>query len=164
MSLPHAIRCHTCALSTSWLCFCVLYCALLYRGWGRKWQSTPVFLPGESHGWWATVHRVAKSWTRLSDFASLSSPSCSFSGFVAPPYVAFCTFGNLQGPHSETRHQSHHFPVDEVSTHFAQGRGLGFFFLGFYISTHLFTIVFSFPLYFCSSPLCDHLSLFPGVI
>ena len=76
----------------------------------------------------------------------------------------FVHFGNLQGPHSETRHQPHHFPIDKVSIHFAQGRGLGFFFLGFYISTRLFTIVFSFPLYFCSSPLCDHLSLFPGVI
>ena len=40
----------------------------------RKWQPTPVFLPGESHGWrawWATVHGVAKSRTRLSDFTSL---------------------------------------------------------------------------------------------
>ena len=48
--------------------------------WGRKWQPTPVFLPGESHGrrslvgynprgaWWVTVHGVAKSPTRLSDF------------------------------------------------------------------------------------------------
>ena len=23
--------------------------------WGRKWQSTPVFLPGESHGWRSLV-------------------------------------------------------------------------------------------------------------
>ena len=32
--------------------------------WRRAWQSTPVFLPGESHGqkaWRATVHSVAKS-------------------------------------------------------------------------------------------------------
>ena len=79
--------------------------------WRRKWQPTPVFLPGESHGqrsladysssghkeldttevtdgegngnpfqysclenpmdggaWWAAVHEVAKSQTRLSDF------------------------------------------------------------------------------------------------
>ena len=38
--------------------------------WRRKWQPTPVFLPGESHGgaWRATVHGVAKSRTRLSDF------------------------------------------------------------------------------------------------
>ena len=31
--------------------------------WRRKWQPTPVFLPGESHG-----HGVAKSQTRLSNF------------------------------------------------------------------------------------------------
>ena len=42
--------------------------------WRRKWQPTLVFLPGESHGQRsleATVHRVAKSRTRLSDFTSL---------------------------------------------------------------------------------------------
>ena len=34
--------------------------------WRRKWQHTPIFLLGESHGqrcWHATVHGVAKSWT-----------------------------------------------------------------------------------------------------
>ena len=39
---------------------------------GRAWQPTPVFLPGEPHGqrtWWATVHRVAKSKTRLKRFS-----------------------------------------------------------------------------------------------
>ena len=38
--------------------------------WNRKWQPTPVFLPGEAHGrraWQATVHRVAESQTRLSE-------------------------------------------------------------------------------------------------
>ena len=38
--------------------------------WRRKWQPTPVFLPGESQGrgaWWAAVHGVAKSRQRLSD-------------------------------------------------------------------------------------------------
>ena len=33
--------------------------------------STPVLLPGKSHGrkaWWAAVHGVAKSQTQLSDF------------------------------------------------------------------------------------------------
>ena len=37
----------------------------------RKWQPTPVFLPGESHGRRSLVGyspRVAKSQTRLSDF------------------------------------------------------------------------------------------------
>ena len=34
--------------------------------WKRAWQSTPVFLLGESHRQkWATVHRVAKSQTQL---------------------------------------------------------------------------------------------------
>ena len=28
--------------------------------WRRKWQPTQVFLPGEFHGQWATVHRVAR--------------------------------------------------------------------------------------------------------
>ena len=34
----------------------------------RKWQPTPVFLPGESQGWgawWAAVNGVAQSQTRL---------------------------------------------------------------------------------------------------
>ena len=36
--------------------------------WRRKWQSTPVSLPGESQAqgaWWAAVYGVAQSWTRL---------------------------------------------------------------------------------------------------
>ena len=37
----------------------------------RKWQPTPVFLLGKSHGlrgaWWAAAHRVIKSWTQLSN-------------------------------------------------------------------------------------------------
>ena len=36
--------------------------------WRRKWQPTPVFLPGESQGqgaWWAAVYAVTQSQTRL---------------------------------------------------------------------------------------------------
>ena len=36
--------------------------------WRRKWQPTPVFLPGESQGrgaWWTAVYGVAQSQTRL---------------------------------------------------------------------------------------------------
>ena len=39
--------------------------------WRREWQPTPVFLPGEFidwRAWRATVHEVAKSWTRQSDY------------------------------------------------------------------------------------------------
>ena len=42
--------------------------------WRRKWQPTPVLLPGESHGqgaWQATVHWIANSRTQLSDRLSL---------------------------------------------------------------------------------------------
>ena len=37
----------------------------------RRWHPTPVLVPGKSHGWRSLVGyspRVAKSWTRLSDF------------------------------------------------------------------------------------------------
>ena len=39
--------------------------------WRRQWQPTLVLSPGKSHGrgaWWALVHWVVKSRTRLSDF------------------------------------------------------------------------------------------------
>ena len=37
-----------------------------FHDWRRKWQPTPVFLPGESQGrgtWWAEVSGVAQSRT-----------------------------------------------------------------------------------------------------
>ena len=44
--------------------------------WRRKWQSTPVFLPGESHrAWWAAIYGVAQSWTQLKRLSSSSSSS-----------------------------------------------------------------------------------------
>ena len=42
-----------------------------YFIWRRQWHPTLVLLPGKSHGrgaWWAAVHGVTKSWTRLSNF------------------------------------------------------------------------------------------------
>ena len=42
--------------------------------WRRKWQLTPVFLPGNSMdrgAWWATVHGVTKSQTQLRAHATL---------------------------------------------------------------------------------------------
>ena len=44
--------------------------------WRRKWQPTPVFLPGESQGqeaWWAAVygsHRVGHDWSDLAAAAA----------------------------------------------------------------------------------------------
>ena len=44
-----------------------------FMPWRRKWQPTPVFLPGESQGrgaWWASVYGVAQSGTRLKRLSS----------------------------------------------------------------------------------------------
>ena len=51
-----------------------------FMHWKRKWQPTPVFLPGESQGrggggWWAAVYGVAQSRTRLKRLSSSSSNS-----------------------------------------------------------------------------------------
>ena len=52
--------------------------------WRRKWQPTPVFLPGESQGWgacWAAVYGVAQSRTRLSDLAAATAGKKGEGGF-----------------------------------------------------------------------------------
>ena len=39
-----------------------------FMQWRRKWQLTPVFLPGEFRGggaWWAAIYGVAQSQVRL---------------------------------------------------------------------------------------------------
>ena len=44
--------------------------------WRRKWQPTPVFLPGESQGkeaWLAAIYGVAQNRTRLKRRSSSSS-------------------------------------------------------------------------------------------
>ena len=49
---------------------------LTFMHWRRKWQPTPVFLPGESQGWGslvATVYGVAQSRTQLKWRSSSSS-------------------------------------------------------------------------------------------
>ena len=47
-----------------------------FMHWRRKWQPTPVFLPGESRdcrAWSAAVYGVAQSWTRLTWLSSSST-------------------------------------------------------------------------------------------
>ena len=47
-----------------------------FMHWRRKWQPTPVFLPGESQGriaWWAAIYGVAQCWTRLKRLSNSSS-------------------------------------------------------------------------------------------
>ena len=55
---------------------------LTFMHWRRKWQPTPVFLPGEPQGrgaWWAAVYGVAQSPTRLK---WLSSSSNSYMAYL----------------------------------------------------------------------------------
>jgi len=43
----------------------------IYICWRRQWHPIPVLLPGnpmDGGAWWAAVHGVSKSRTRLSDF------------------------------------------------------------------------------------------------
>ena len=51
-----------------------------FMHWRRKWQPTPVFLPGESQGWGSLVgcHGLwaAQSWTQLKRLSSSSSSIC----------------------------------------------------------------------------------------
>ena len=49
-----------------------------FMHWRRKWQPTPVFLPGESQdggAWWAAIYGVTQSQTRLKCLSSSSSSS-----------------------------------------------------------------------------------------
>ena len=57
--------------------------------WSRKWQPTPVFLPGiclDRGAWWAIVHRVTESWTQLSDWAY------TLSMFIVPSFTQMVTY------------------------------------------------------------------------
>ena len=53
-----------------------------FMHWRRKWQLTPVFLPGnpmDGGAWWAAVHGVAQSRTRLTWLSSSSSSHPKFN-------------------------------------------------------------------------------------
>ena len=68
-----------------------------FMHWRRKWQPTPVFLPGEPQGqgsWWAAVYGVAQSRTRLKRLSSSSSSVASFS----PPQEEKGSFFHLLLP------------------------------------------------------------------
>ena len=67
-----------------------------FMHWRRKWQPTPVFLPGESRdggAWWAAVCGVAQSRTRLkrlsSSSRSLFSMSVSLSLFCMEDHLYY---------------------------------------------------------------------------
>ena len=63
--------------------------------WRRKWQPTPVFMPGEFHGqrilaWWAIVHGVAESDT--TEHSLLSSVDSSILRTRTVSYVTVSLF------------------------------------------------------------------------
>ena len=62
-SIPWWLNSNDSACQCSWHRFSPWVGKILWR---RKWQPTPVLLPGKSHrAWWAMVHEVAKSQTPL---------------------------------------------------------------------------------------------------
>ena len=68
-----------------------------FMHWRRKWQPTPVFLPGESQGgeaWLAAIYGVTQSRTRLKQCISSSSNSrlaskLSHAGFLLGSCLCF---------------------------------------------------------------------------
>ena len=61
---------------------------IYFMHWRRRWQPTPVFLPGESQrrrSWWAAIYGVAQSWTRLKRLSSSSRDGIgSNMGYMGP--------------------------------------------------------------------------------
>ena len=72
-----------------------------FMHWRRKWQPTPVFLPGESQGReasWAAICGVTQSRTRLKWLSSSSSGIMQVNllnaiiGLVSPKWLNLCCF------------------------------------------------------------------------
>ena len=73
-----------------------------HKMWRRKWQPTPVILPGKSvdrGAWWATVHGVSKvqTWLRTTIFRNSVGHTKHISGspFSASGLISFFPFGSL---------------------------------------------------------------------
>ena len=61
--------------------------------WRRKWQPTPVFLPGESQGrgaWWAAIYGVAQSRTWLKRLSSRKGSKQFFKNLNT--YICICIY------------------------------------------------------------------------
>ena len=69
-----------------------------FMHWRRKWQPTPVFLPGESQGWGSLVGCVvAQSWTRLKWLSSSSKYITTLLRITGSVYLL--TSPNPPSPH-----------------------------------------------------------------
>ena len=78
-SPKHPVSCIKPGLATYTVCLYISSVPIVslslftFMHWRRKWQPTPVFLPGESQGrgaWWAAVYGVVQSQTRLKRLSS----------------------------------------------------------------------------------------------
>ena len=66
--------------------------------WRRKWQPTPVFMPGESQGWWEPgglpsmgSHRVGHDWSNLAAAQSTAPGAHNFKIFFFTwIQISFC--------------------------------------------------------------------------
>ena len=94
--------------------------------WRRKWQPTPVFLPGESHGQRSLVGyspRVAKNWTRLSDFTFTYGTPLQYSCLENPMgggawWAAVHGFGKSRARLSDFTFTFHFHALEkEMTTH-----------------------------------------------
>ena len=77
-----------------------------FMHWRRKWQLTPVFLPGESRDggtWWAAVYGVAQSGTQLKWLSSSSSSPILWLSFFLLTVVSkfgYCELSCYEHSHA----------------------------------------------------------------
>ena len=68
--------------------------------WSRKWQPTPVFLPGKSHGQRSLVGYSPRNWRAGHGWARSQAASCYGMQLVRSPQSCFCLLLLV----SQTRH------------------------------------------------------------
>ena len=68
-----------------------------FMHWRRKWQPTPVFLPGESQGWGSLgLHRVGHDWSDLEAAATANGHTTELQIIWA---IRLIPMVNLLGPY-----------------------------------------------------------------
>ena len=89
---------HVASTFYSHICLKIIW-PVVMNYWRRQWQPTPVLLPGQSQGWgawWATVHGVAQSQTRLKWLSSSSmnyqADAICFYSYFPPRAKAMADF------------------------------------------------------------------------
>ena len=109
-----------------------------FMHWRRKWQPTPVFLPGESQGgeaWWAAVYGVAQSRTQLKWLSRTYIISCCETLFIEISnkmfsavfeltwtlaviniYKIFNSCSSKNYNHHDQYHQYHKAAITKIST------------------------------------------------